>query len=847
MKLIIAEKPIAAKRIASILGDPESRKISSIEVFELGDKVIIPLKGHVRDVDFPKEFNNWQKTDLSDLIDVPVKYSTSLAGIKKALHTYANADELIISTDFDREGESIGKEAIDIIREKNAKIKVKRARFSALTPKEVKTAFENLVDFDYNLADAADSRREIDLIWGAVLTRYVSLTSGKLGRNFLSVGRVQTPALALVVDREKEINAFKPEDFWALSIECEKNKEKFTAVYEDEKIFDEKKAKKVSLVKSKEALVKSIEKKKYISKPPTPFNTTEFMRAASNLGIQPKRAMSIAEKLYMEGFTSYPRTDNTYYPESLDLKEILKKFSETKEFGGLAKKLLAKKKLSPTHGKKKTTDHPPIHPVEPANRKKLQDPEWKIYELIVRRFLGTLADDSESESVKSILNYKGENFVARGRTVLYSGWREFYPYSKSEEQYLPELKEKEVLKSSDIISEKKQTKPKPRYTPAALIKLMDDMNLGTKCLTGDTSVKLVDKHNAFDIKLSSLFNKSKKKKKEGNIELAFNEDYNCISANGRETLYPSFSFVSRRKLEPEERMYEVIFSDGVKVKATSDHPFYVFSNGCFSYKKAENLKKGCKIVSINHLDKVGEKAISPDVMTKEVLASRPIKYSGFVYDLSVNPKTPNFALSNGVVVHNSTRAEIIQKLMNRGYLQGTKNFTPSSIGFAVVDTLEKYSEDITNPKMTSDLEKEMDEVEKGNISKDKVVVNSRKMLHSVLKKLEKNKESIGEKLKTASFDDYVLGKCPGCGGTLRAIRTKRGTRFVGCSGYKEGCRVSFPLPAKGMLQPLNTACKDCELPMIRIINKGKRPYEMCVNHKCKSKEGWGKKKEEKSG
>ena len=232
MQLIVAEKPIAAKRIADILGKPKKKKISSIDVFELGGKVIVPLKGHAVDVDFPKELNNWQKTKLSDLIDGEIKYSTSLRGIQKALHSYANADELIIATDYDREGESIGKEAIDIVQKKNKKIKIKRAKFSALTPTEVKKAFDNLVDFDYNLADAADTRREIDLIWGAVLTRYVSLTSGKLGKSFLSVGRVQTPALGLVVDREKEIQAFKPEDFWTLSIGCEKNKEKFNAVYE---------------------------------------------------------------------------------------------------------------------------------------------------------------------------------------------------------------------------------------------------------------------------------------------------------------------------------------------------------------------------------------------------------------------------------------------------------------------------------------------------------------------------------------------------------------------------------------------------------------------------------------
>ena len=190
-----------------------------------------------------------------------------------------------------------------------------------------------------------------------------------------------------------------------------------------------KKADKIKKLKSNEAEVKEIKKRLVKTKPPTPFNTTAFLRAASNLGLQPKRAMMLAEKLYMAGLTSYPRTDNTHYPDSLDLKELLEKFENTKEFGSLAKKLLKKKKLVDTKGKKKTTDHPPIHPVEPANKKKLSPAEWKVYELIVRRFFATLSDNSEMETVKATLDYNGENFVAKGKTILVSGWKEFYSYS----------------------------------------------------------------------------------------------------------------------------------------------------------------------------------------------------------------------------------------------------------------------------------------------------------------------------------------------------------------------------------------------------------------------------------
>ncbi len=675
MRLIVAEKPIAGKRIATILSLKKQKKLGSIDVFELenGD-VIVPLKGHAVDVDFPKELNNWQKVKLSDLIDGRIEYKVSLRGIKKVLHSFAKADELIIATDYDREGESIGREAIEIIKQKNPNIKVKRAKFSSLVPTEIKKAFEHLVDFNYNLADAADSRREIDLIWGAVLTRYISLTSGKLGRNFLSVGRVQTPTLALVVDREKEIKSFKPEDYWVLSIECEKEGKEFTAVYKQEKLFDKKKADEIKKLSSKIAVVKKIEQRTLKQKPPVPFNATEFLRAASSIGLQPKRAMSIAEKLYMEGFVSYPRTDNTHYPSSLDLRSILKKLSRTKEFGELASKLLTKKKLVPTKGKKKTTDHPPIHPVEVASKNKLQPAEWKVYELIVRRFLATLADESKLKTVKAVLDYSGADFIAKGKEVVEKGWKEFYIYSKQDEQFLPPLKEGEEVKSSEVKEEKKQTKPKSRYTPSGLIKLMDENNLGTK----------------------------------------------------------------------------------------------------------------------------------------------------------------------------ATRAEILQKLIDRGYVQGKQNFTPSQIAFAVIDALEKYGVDITKPKMTADLEKEMDEVEQGKKTKQKVIEESKQMLHKVLNELEKNKEKISKDLRQASNDDYTVGKCPSCGGDLRILRSRKTRKqFVGCSNYNNGCNVSYPLPQNAKIIPTGRVCDKCGTPIVRVIRAKRRPFEMCLDPNCPTKAGWKKKKDYK--
>lgn len=673
MRLIVAEKPIAAKRIAEILGEAKLLKKFGVECYKIDDSIIVPLKGHIENVDFPEEYKSWEHTDLNKLIDADLVYLPTQEDIIKALKEFApKSDELIIACDYDREGESIGKEAVDIIKSLNPEIKVKRAKFSTLTSEEVKDAFSNLMDFDENLANSADTRREIDLIWGAVLTRYISLASGRLGRAFLSVGRVQTPTLALVVEREKERKAFVPEPYWYIYITCLKDSKEFRAEYEEKKLFDKEKADRIGSLKSDTAEIKNIEEKKRSIKPPHPFNTTGFIRAASNLGYQPRTAMSIAESLYMSGYISYPRTDNTVYPSSINLRKVLEKFKDSKEFGELAKKLLTKKKLIPTKGKKKTTDHPPIYPVEVADKKKLSKYEWRIYELVVRRFFSTLADNSEVETMRVDMDYGGEKFIARGEIILKKGWREFYIYSKVTEVILPDLDVSETINVKDIQKEDKKTEPKPHYSPAALIKEMEDLGLGTK----------------------------------------------------------------------------------------------------------------------------------------------------------------------------STRAEMLHKLVSREYLIGRQSFRPSHVALAVVGSLEQYAPRITKPEMTSKLEEQMDLVGQGKREKPEVVEDSRKMLHEVLGKLAGKEEKIGEDIREAHREDLIIGKCPKCDGNMRMIFMHKGTRFVGCSNYPK-CDNSYPLPRMGMIHVVDKPCKECGLPMIRVIRKGKRPYEMCIDPKCPSKKDWGKRKKKK--
>ncbi|HZX20396.1 MAG TPA: DNA topoisomerase I [archaeon] len=487
MKIIVSEKAIAGQNIAQILAGKHVAltSVGSAQAFKFTrdgtDYVVLPLRGHIVDVEFPKKYSYWVGTDLRKLIDAEIDYvgkeKIIISGLKKIAK---DAEEVIIATDADREGESIGLEALNFIKGENPKIKVKRAYFSAITKKDLEHAFSNLVEMDYNFADSADTRREIDLIWGAVLTRFISLVSGRLGKEYLSVGRVQTPALALIVQREKERLAFKSQKYWELKALFEKDKKTFEAEHKEGKFWEKERPEKIFAQKPKEGIVKSIKGTTRTLKRPTPFNTTDFLRQATVLGFSAGQAMEIAESLYQQGYTSYPRTDNTVYSDTLDLKEILLELRSVPEFRKEADYFLALPKLDPSRGKKETKDHPPIHPATAAPKEKLGERHWKIYELIVRRFFATLAEDAITDNLAVEIDVNKEPFIAHGQRIKKAGWKEFYPYSVISEVILPKLEKGDVvpLKKLDLLA--KETQPPSRYSQSTLIKLMEDLGIGTK-------------------------------------------------------------------------------------------------------------------------------------------------------------------------------------------------------------------------------------------------------------------------------------------------------------------------------------------------------------------------------
>ncbi len=498
MKLIISEKDIAARRIAYILseGKSKSSKIGKTPVYEFSkDNVtwkIIGLKGHIINVDFPAGFNQWHKISPMELIEVNPCKKVSEKGIAAALKSLAEQNPfLIVATDYDREGELIGVEIVDLLKEYNKNInQIKRAKFSAITTQEINEAFDKLVDIDYNLSDAGESRQVIDLIWGAVLTRFISLTTNRLGKDFLSIGRVQSPTLALLVNREKEIKNFKPVPFWKI-IATLKKEQNFNATHKKNQFWDENEANEIfkKVESCKEAKIKKVDKKILNETPPIPFNTTTFLESASYLGFSAVNAMSIAEQLYIYGLTSYPRTDNTVYPPSLNLKVILQKLLKS-EFSKEAQEVLNNGRAYPTRGKKQTTDHPPIHPVGVPINVSLNPNQQKIYELICRRFLATLAKDAISETVDVSIDISNEEFKASGYKLIEPNWRSIYPYFKEKGKPLPELIEGQIVEVIEVKLNKDHTKPPQRYTQGSLIGKMEELMLGTKSTRHEIIQKL---------------------------------------------------------------------------------------------------------------------------------------------------------------------------------------------------------------------------------------------------------------------------------------------------------------------------------------------------------------------
>jgi len=469
--LIITEKPQAASKISQALGVFRKLSFNRVPYYEgekKGEKIIIACAvGHLftlttTEKGFPI-FNISWKAEFKKNIWAKKYYSL----LKKLIK---NASEFIVATDYDIEGEVIGWNIIRFIAGKHAEKKSKRMKFSTLTKEELKKAYENPEpEINWGQAYAGETRHFLDWMYGINLSRALMADIKKAGRfKILSIGRVQGPALKLIVDRELEIEKFKPEPYWQIFIKLKGHKPLLK--YEKD-IKDKKELKKFKNLEGKKGKATTTKKSRNLP-PPPPFDLTSLQREAYRLyKITPSQTLRIAQNLYLAGLISYPRTSSQKIPETINPKQILKKLSAK------FKEVRFATRQKPVEGKKTDPAHPSIYPTgEFGNMSKEEE---KIYNLVVRRFISCFCQDALIEDKKIIFTtYKDKlKFLAKGLEIKNKGWLQIYPALIREEEVGDISGEKEVEKSK---IEEKQTQPPRRYTPASIITELEKRNLGTK-------------------------------------------------------------------------------------------------------------------------------------------------------------------------------------------------------------------------------------------------------------------------------------------------------------------------------------------------------------------------------
>jgi len=472
--LIITEKPQAAQKIALALGKPKKQIEGRVSYFQLeknGEKIIVASAvGHLFNLTYSQGQRGWPLFKLEWRPSYERKsaaFTKSYFNLLKKLSK--KAKEFIIATDYDIEGEVIGWNVLRFICKKET---AKRMKYSTLTIPELKKSFENtLPTLNWGQAYAGETRHYVDWLYGINLSRALMSAIKKTGSfKILSIGRVQGPALKIIVDREKEIINFTPEPFWQIS-----------ALYNNipfkhpKDIFDQKALEKFKNIKHVEALTK---KREESISPPHPFDLTTLQREAYRWHkINPSKTLSIAQRLYLDSLISYPRTSSQKIPDSIQPKKILKTlskyFPETK--------LATRQK--PIEGKKSDPAHPSIYAT--GEYKSLAGDDKKVYDLIAKRFIAAFSPNAKTTNKRitlTALDIKDEDnkpiiFTANGLKVLEKGWTQVYPVV-FEEKHLPDLEGK--IKINEIKIEDKETQPPKRFTPTSLISLLEKKGLGTK-------------------------------------------------------------------------------------------------------------------------------------------------------------------------------------------------------------------------------------------------------------------------------------------------------------------------------------------------------------------------------
>jgi len=464
--LNVAEKNDAAKCISQIMSQGHSNrregfsKFNKIYEFDYNllncncKMMMTSVSGHLLDLDFSGNYKKWNQCPPLVLFDAPIKrfVPENFINIKRTLEREIRKSQaLIIWTDGDREGENIGFEIIEVCKEVKPNIRVYRARFSEITARAINIACNNLLPPDQNVSDAVEVRRELDLRIGASFTRFQTLRLQKkfpevLADQLISYGSCQFPTLGFVVERYKQVQNFISETFYKIKVSHCKDECRADFNWSRGRLFHQGICSLFYRMCNSNPLAHVI---KVTSKPkskwrPLPLDTVELEKLASRkLKINAKETMKIAEKLYTQGFISYPRTETNIFPKGMNLTTLVENQTPHPQWGAFAASILNDGGPNPRCGKKTDNAHPPIHPTKYSNN--LQGNEKRIYEFIVRHFLACVSKDAQGQETSVEIDIAGEKFSATGLMILARNYLEVYCYEHWNAKTIPIYNEGETF------------------------------------------------------------------------------------------------------------------------------------------------------------------------------------------------------------------------------------------------------------------------------------------------------------------------------------------------------------------------------------------------------------------
>jgi len=465
--LVIVESPAKAKTIEKYLKD-------------LGDYKVVASVGHIRDI--PK--SDKKAIDIKGGFIPHYEISVGKEKVVRDIQALAKkADDVLLATDLDREGEAIAWHIAEATKLKNPK----RIVFNEITEEAVKEAVGNPRPIDMNLKQAQEARRVLDRLFGYGLSGLI----WKKVRYGLSAGRVQSPALRIIMEKEREIRAFNPETFWKIEADVKKDKTAFTVTCKEEP-RDRKEVDRILKVgKSGSWTVKDVKETEAKRQPKAPFITSTLQQTASTrLGFAPSRTMGVAQKLYEAGHISYMRTDSTTLSQNA-LDQIKKEVG--KEFG---KEYFEKR----TYGKASKNAQEAHEAIRPSNISKktagLNEDQKVLYRLIWARTVASQMIDAKILRTKVITTVNdGEVpfFNVSGQRILDEGWLKADPDARGEDTEVPKVVKGDVLKLIEIKDEEKETQPPSRYTEAGLIKELEKRGIGRPSTYASTIRTLNDR------------------------------------------------------------------------------------------------------------------------------------------------------------------------------------------------------------------------------------------------------------------------------------------------------------------------------------------------------------------